>query len=341
MYTFRTSLWQYSLYKTTMGWTTAWEVCRGQGLNLAVWPSSAELYAIFAGGWQVSYAKEFWVGAVRPSNTSVYTFVDGASVPTIEGLALDDYVVVAEPECIASLRGCCLSLTDRMLGPYLAYATERAPRLMVHDCLLRRQFLCRGPLPSASPPPSPPVRPLAAAVQIRFNMDFVALSINVATLNAFKAGVSSRVAKEYGLAPSQARVYDLRQEVTGSGATAVKLLIALPQAITGDSAQNYLFRLLASPSVLFETAFRKDFSISTPIMASLDGVVAIDGAPPPAGAEELGTGSDASGIKDTSHAALIAGIVAGFGSASVIGGICAYLVLKRRRASKLEYEEVH
>lgn len=70
-------------------------------------------------------------------NTSTHTFIDGSPVPDVDGTPLADYVVLADPDCLTSLRGCCLTLTDRMLGPYLAYLTARGPKLVVHNCLLR------------------------------------------------------------------------------------------------------------------------------------------------------------------------------------------------------------
>lgn len=90
---------------------------------------------MFAAAWEPTYAPEFWVGVVRQYNATAYSFAAGGEVPPIDGLPLDEYVTVLEPECADSIRGCCCTLTDRMLGPYLAYQTARSPRLFVRNCL--------------------------------------------------------------------------------------------------------------------------------------------------------------------------------------------------------------
>lgn len=127
----------YALYRNRASWTTALEVCRARGYTLASWAASnQELYDIFNGGWDYFYAAEFWVGVVRRANKTVYEFADGGAVPAIDGTPVDDYIVLADPDCLTDIRGCCATLTDRMVGPFLGgLQTPRSPKLVVRNCL--------------------------------------------------------------------------------------------------------------------------------------------------------------------------------------------------------------
>ncbi len=94
------------------------------------------MYSIFAGAWEPSYAPEFWVGVQRPVNSSAVLFADGGSVPALDGVPVEAAVQLLDPGCLADVRGCCASLTDRMVGTFRGFfQTPRTPQLVLRNCL--------------------------------------------------------------------------------------------------------------------------------------------------------------------------------------------------------------
>ncbi|KAG2429301.1 hypothetical protein HXX76_011069 [Chlamydomonas incerta] len=337
---FMTTAATYTLYRTRASWTTALEVCRARGNTLASWAASnQELYDIFNGGWDYFYAPEFWVGVIRRANKTMYEFADGGTVPAIDGTPVDDYIELADPACLTDIRGCCATLTDRMVGPYVGgLQTPRSPKLIVRNCLTQYMYLCKGPLPPSPPPPSPPARPLAGNVVLRFTMDYVKLTTVPGRTEQFRAAVAAKVAAEYSTAGTTVNVYELFQDTANDGAVVVKLLVGLPVSINEESAANYLFRLVNTPSIIFDNTFRSEYLVSTPIMASLANTIELN-SPPPSGMQQLA--SSGSSEQDKRTVGLIAGLCAGLGLAVAIGAVVGYVVLKRRRASMRKVHEIH
>ncbi|KAG2499765.1 hypothetical protein HYH03_002062 [Edaphochlamys debaryana] len=294
--------------------------------------------------WDVNFAPEVWVGVVRRVNRTVVEFTDGTAVPPIDGLPADQVITIVEPACLTDVRGCCGSLTSRIVGPYLGPAgSSRGPRLLLRSCLnISLQYVCRGPLPPSPPPPSPPARPMSALVELRFRLDYLALSSQQGRVEALRAAVLQRVAAEYDAAAAdggrKASVRDVFHD-TSDGTAVVRVLVPLPLSVAEASVAAYLFRLLNQPSAVFEPAFRAEFGIAVPITAQL--LATVDpNAPPPAGFQPQSS-SDGGGDSDSSQAGLIAGLCTGLGLALFIGLGVAWWALARRRAANKKIHEIH
>ncbi|GFR43152.1 hypothetical protein Agub_g4195, partial [Astrephomene gubernaculifera] len=338
-YLFSTPAGVYYLYRNKASWTTALEVCRARDMTLASWPDNQELYNIFAGAWEYTYAPEFWVGVLRRANKTEYEFADGGAVPAIDGLPIEEYIEVVDPTCVTDVRGCCASLTDRAVGRFVGpYQTPRGPRLLVRNCLSTLLYLCEASLPPSPSPPSPPYTPLAANLQLRFQLDYLSLTTTAGRLAAFRLRVAELLRKEYAANPTDVNVYEAYQDTDGS--TVLRLLLSLPAAVDANSAASYLFRLTTSPSLVFDNTFRAQYLVGTPIYATLLGVVPRN-APPPAGALQQSSGDRSDGAPDRSRVGLLAGLVGGGGLALLMGGVVGYLALARRRAALRAVQEVH
>ncbi|KXZ53920.1 hypothetical protein GPECTOR_6g838 [Gonium pectorale] len=338
---FTTAAGYYYLYRSKASWTTAQEVCRARGLTLASWPNNAELYSIFDGGWDFAWAREFWVGVLRRVNTTVYEFVDGGTVPAIDGAPLDEYLELVDPSCVTDTRGCCVSLTDRAVGTYRGpYGTAKGPKLMARSCLTSLLYMCKGNLSPSPPPPSPPSLPLAADVELAFTMDFMQLVAGGAGRMAdFRTQIAQLVIKEYSLtgSPVSVAVSEVFQD-SRSGATVVHMQVGLPAGLATAAAPAFMFRLVNAPSTIFNPAFCANFLISPPIKGSLLAIVVLS-PPPPGGSQQLGGGSD--GSSDSGRAGMIAGLVGGLCLAGLITGGVVYMYHARKRAALRAVHEIH
>ncbi|EFJ50626.1 hypothetical protein VOLCADRAFT_88638 [Volvox carteri f. nagariensis] len=319
IYSFQTGLSTYYMYTEPASWITAQEVCSSYKMSLAAWPSgNQELYNIFDQAWNLYYMPEFWVGVVRRNNDTAYRFVDGGVVPAIDGVDIDSYVQVLDPSCVQSARGCCASMTDRMVGPFQGMLqTERGPKLLVRNCL---------------------TIPLAARMELRFLLDFLALTSQPGRPALFQSAVAAKVAAYYrNISDTQVSPYELFQDTATDGATVVRMLVSLPGAVDANSAATYLFTLVNTPSIIFDNAFRAEFLISTPILSTLVQVVEVNKLTPPS-LEQLAIDES----KDrTQTMALGAGLGVGLGIAVLLGAAAAYVVYSRRKAALRAVHEIH
>ncbi|GLI71373.1 hypothetical protein VaNZ11_016563 [Volvox africanus] len=337
MYVVRTDVGTYYVFRDKISWTSAQEHCLSLKLSLAAWPTKAELDRIFRKIWNYYYMPDFWVGVIRRANATSFEFADGGVMPEVDSLVFNETADMNAPCLNDTRRGCCVSLTDLMLDPFIGMLqTDRSPHMVLRNCLSLRPFVCYGPAPSSPSPPSPPTVPLVARIELRFLLNYLALVATADHFQQFLTQVAQLVQDYYG---AKVVVDELFQQDIGTEKpTVVRIRLYLPSAVTSDLAGTYLSKLINSPSEIFTSSFQRDYEIATPIRAYLLQVMDINTGQPPSPANRQVAGVSE---KQTQRIALGAALGVGLGLAVLISVIVVFVVVYRRRAKLRVLQEIH
>lgn len=171
-------------------------------------------------------------------------------------------------------------------------------------------------------------------------MQFITVSSSNETMMAFRGKLERNLAVFLKVPESAVRVLNI---VPGSVVATVA--VDLPKQINADSAPNYLYTVVNSPSVVYGNQFKQEFGISGPVSANIVGVGPADlapasqqGASSPRAAASAGSSEDE---QNRQRIAVIAGLVCGLGTLGIVIIVASVMIYKKRRDKVIGYTEIH